>query len=195
MSLTVRATRPSFLLPPEGSHIARCYMVVDLGLQMSKKYGTAEEKILIGWELDQGTPSAPLIHLQAFTARLDRGTKLLQLLEGWYNKRFTEEECNAFRLSALIDQSCYLTLKHAPDYRDPFKQWAHVAHAAPLPQGVVYQNPVHPTVHFDFDSYSEANFLALPEKIRSKINKNDLKKAAQQLASTVCLLCSKTLRI
>jgi hypothetical protein len=183
MSLTVKATRTPFLPAPEGSHIARCYMVVDLGVQVNQKYNTAEEKVLIGWELDKYIGDRPFVHLQPYTARLDRGTKLLELLEGWYNKRFTKEECDDFRLSALIGQAGYLTLKQTADYHDPMKRWAQVAHIAPLPKNFVYEEAYHHPVHFDLDTYTRENFLALPEKIRSKINKSALKKAAEQLAA------------
>lgn len=184
MSLTVSATRTPYLPAPEGSHLARCYLLVDLGWQISSKYHTAEEKVLIGWELDTTIGDRPFVHLQQFTARLDRGTKLLELLEGWYNKRFTEAERTTFRLSTLIGQACYLTLKQTADYHDPLKRWAHVAHVAPLPKNFIYEEAYHQPVHFDLDTYTKDNFLALPEKIRSKINKNDLKKAANQLAAS-----------
>lgn len=185
MSLTVSATRTPYLPAPEGSHLARCYLLVDLGLQASPKYHTAEEKVLIGWELDTTIGDKPFVHMQQYTARLDRGTRLLELLEGWYNKRFTEAERTAFRLQSLINQFCYLTLKHTPDDQDPLKRWAHVTHIAPLPKGFVYEAAYHPPVYFDLDTYTQDSFLALPEKIRIKINKNNLRKAEKQMAERI----------
>ena len=36
---------------PEGTHLARCYQIIDLGTQHSEYYGKSSRKVLIGWEL------------------------------------------------------------------------------------------------------------------------------------------------
>ena len=53
MSLTVANTGGDFKPAPAGSHLARCYRIIDLGTQKVVWKGTekAMKKIIIGWEL------------------------------------------------------------------------------------------------------------------------------------------------
>ena len=51
MSLTAKDNGGSFVLAPEGLHVARCYALIDLGDQLNKTYGNHSPKVLIGWEL------------------------------------------------------------------------------------------------------------------------------------------------
>ncbi len=180
MSLTVKDKGNDFLPPPEGLHIARCYAVVDLGMQENKAFGTRSPKVLIGWELgDSIMPDGkPFIQMQSYTASISQSSKLRALLEGWRGKGFTAGELQGFQLRTLLGAPCYLTTKHIlnPQASQP---WSSIISICKLPNTVVCPPPVNPPLYFDLDEYSEAAYAALSEGIRKKINLGDVQGGTQ----------------
>ena len=50
MSLTVNGSSASSIEPiAEGTHLAVCSMLIDLGMQYSEQYKNSSRKVLIGW--------------------------------------------------------------------------------------------------------------------------------------------------
>jgi hypothetical protein len=174
MSLMIKENRSDFVLAPEGLHIARCYALIDLGLQKNEHFKNCLPKILIGWELYNASTSdnRPLIHLQRFTASLNAKSKLRSLLESWRGKSFTSEELQGFQLKNILGAPCYLTLKHTVNSHTQ-KKWANVISVCRLPESVVCPEPINKVLYFDLDHYSDDAYFALPENIRKKININN----------------------
>lgn len=173
MSLTVKDNGKNFLPAPEGLHIARCYAVIDLGVQFNSYYHNYAPKVLMGWELPTTLlPNGkPFIHHQRYTASLTDSSHLRQLLESWRGRGFTPEELAGFHLKHVLGVTCYLSMTHhAPLKSQPI--YAHVAGICPLPDGIVCPDPVNPTHYFDLDEYSDEAYHALPERIRQKIQLN-----------------------
>ena len=78
MSLTLKENSYTFVLPPEGLHIARCYALIDLGKQLNPFYQNTLPKVLIGWEfpdtlMENGKPFA---QFQRYTASLNEKAAL-----------------------------------------------------------------------------------------------------------------------
>jgi hypothetical protein len=186
MSLTVKDNGSDFLPPPEGLHIARCYAVIDLGMQINKAFGNTSPKVLIGWELSNTLmpDGKPFIQMQSYTASISPNSKLRGLLEAWRGKGFTPAELQGFQLQSILGAPCYLTIKHTPNPQAS-QPWANVISICTLPSSVTCPPAINPPIYFDLDNYSEAAYLSLSEGIRKKINLEDVKGAKQAATRVV----------
>jgi len=171
MSLMLKTNDPAFDLPPKGKHIARCFGLIDLGVQENKIYGTRSPKILICWELSDGlmADGRPYTIKQCYTASLNIKAKLRSLLESWRGKSFDTEELRGFQLENMLSEPCYLTIDHIVKENGK-KYFAKVVDTSPLPLSVHYPELKNTPFSFNLDYYTEDSYLAIPEHIRKKIN-------------------------
>lgn len=192
MSLTVKDNGGHFDLPPEGLHIARCYAVIDLGIQVNPCYGNSSPKVLIGWELTNTKmpDGRPFGQLQRYTASLSEKSNLRFLLEGWRSKSFTPEELKGFKLKYILGATCYLTTKHSVNPQTN-KKWSNVISICRLPNNIPCPPPINPTIIFDLDDYTEQTYLAVPENIRKKINLNSQMVQLSQHTALSTQYCSQ----
>lgn len=169
MSLTLKAYR-TCLPVPEGSHMARCYALIDLGMQYSQFYDVTLPKVMIGWELTQKLTKEgkPHIHFQCYTASLHEKALLRGLLESWRGEPFTAEELEGFELKNYLNQTCYLTIRQQLNSHTGFS-WPKVMAISPLPPFMCCGKAINPPIYFDLDAYSESDYLAVPEHIRKHI--------------------------
>lgn len=188
MSLLLKENSFTFVLPPEGLHIARCYALIDLGKQFNKFYQTILPKVLIGWEFSDTLMEngKPFIQYQRYTASLNEKSSLRSLLEAWRGKGFLPEELEGFEIKKVLGSACYLTTKHVINPNNQ-QRWSKVISVCPLPAVVNCPEPMNPMVYFDLDDYSESSYQAVPEGIRKIINLTDLKSstASEAIASGV----------
>lgn len=186
MSLTVKDNGGDFLPPPEGLHIARCYALIDLGVQVNQTFGNSSPKVLIGWELMDAMmeDGKPFIQMQRYTASLSEKSNLRGLLEAWRGRSFSPEELKGFKLKNILSATCYITTKHKVNQQTN-KRWSEVISICRLPQGVTCPQPFNKPIFFDLDEYTEESYLSVPEGIRKKINISGITGAhAQQQAQT-----------
>jgi hypothetical protein len=179
MSLTVKDNGGDFLPSPEGLHIARCYALIDMGVQINKTYGNSSPKVLISWELMDAfmENSKPFIQMQRYTASLSEKSNLRALLEAWRGRGFTAEELKGFKLKNILGATCYITTKHTINPQTN-KRWSEVISICRLPTGVMCPDPYNKSIYFDLDEYTEASFGSIPESIRKKINTSGIAKAS-----------------
>lgn len=103
---------------PEGTHLALCYRVIDLGTQQSSYQGAPRRthKVLVSWEIpgelmSNGDPYT--IH-QRYTWSMSEKALLRQHLESWRGKKFTESDFGpqGFNIKNLLGIACLLTVVH-----------------------------------------------------------------------------------
>lgn len=139
MSLTVNANGGSNLPPvSEGTHLAVCNMLVDLGLQTSEVYKNTTRKVLIGWEIPGETIKTedgehPRTLSKRYTASLNESANLRQDLAAWRGRDFTSEELEAFDLRNIIGKSCLLNVIHKESNG---KTYANISSIMALPKGM-----------------------------------------------------------
>ena len=183
MSLTVKDNSKNFLPAPEGLHMAHCYAVIDLGIQLNAHFNNYSPKVLIGWELPSTLmpDGNPFIQYQRYTASLTDGSHLRKLLESWRGRSFTPEELEGFHLKHILGVPCYLSIAHK---LNPKSQtiYANVVGICPLPEGTVCPDLFNPPLFFDLDDYSDDAYQAVPESIRQKINVSRGDAKANQVA-------------
>lgn len=171
MSLTAKDTPSTFELPPEGTHIAVCYLVVDLGLQPNSfDANKPKHKVLIGWETpeEKMKDGRPFAISSIYTISLNEKAVLRQHLESWRGRKFTEQELAGFNLRNVLGAACQISVVHntAPNG----KTYANVAAVMALPKGMQKPAPVNKPVAYDTSEPDPAALDALPEWIQNKIN-------------------------
>ena len=167
-----------FSLAPQGTHLAICYMVADLGLQESNFAGDKKVKhqCYVRWEMPhervewttpEGQPkSGPMTIGKFYTVSLHEKSALRKDLEAWRGRAFTDEELKGFDLFNLLGVGCQVTITHKDSggkVRD------NVGGIAGWPKGVpkatATENPVIKYSDDDRSQYSE-----LPDWIKKKLS-------------------------
>jgi hypothetical protein len=126
---------------PSGSHLARCYRIVDLGSQKVEYMGETkiQRKIMIGWELfgqdDEGAElvtedGKPMAIFKNYTLSWSENANLRKDLQSWRNKPWTDAEARRFDLKTIIGAYCMLNVIHREVNG---KTYANVATIGPVP--------------------------------------------------------------
>ena len=106
-----------FVNPPEGTHSARCWRVIDLGTQAEDFQGQIkyQGKILVSWELhcDERMDDGRLFTIgKKYTLSGHEKSNLRKDLESWRGKKFEDHEFGpgGFDIGKLIGVGCLLNL-------------------------------------------------------------------------------------
>ncbi len=125
MSFYVESTgNKEFKMVPPGSHLARCYRIIDLGTQATVWEGQQKflRKVMIGWEVhgeeDNGKPlltdeGEPLAMFKNYTLSWSENANLRKDLQLWRGTPWTDAEANRFDLKNILGQWCMLNVVHA----------------------------------------------------------------------------------
>ena len=175
MSLTVNANATSEVKPiAEGTYLAVCNMLVDLGMQYNETYKNSSRKVLIGWELPEETYEydGEVRHktlYKQYTASLSDKANLRQDLISWRSRDFTQEELAEFNLRNIVGASCLITVIHRESNG---KTYANISSIAALPKGFTKGKLSEPPVVFDLDTDDLAMIDKLPSWIGERIKKS-----------------------
>ena len=176
MSLTVNGGSSTTYDPiSEGTHLAVCSMLIDLGQQFSEKFGTSSRKVLIQWEVSDETIEldngpVPRTISKRYTASLNEKANLRADLEAWRGRKFTPEELEGFDLRAIVGKSCLINITHSKGQND--KVYANVGAVMALPRGTTPAKLSEPPVIYDIDADPLEKLDALPEWLQEIIKKS-----------------------
>lgn len=171
-----------FEMTPEGTYVARCYKIIDLGTQKgSEAYGGKEQhKVMIGWELLDNDvkmeDGRPFTVNQFYTVSLHEKSKLRKDLEAWRGKKFTAEELAGFDLANVLGVYCMLQVVHSEDGK-----YANVN--AIMSYKGEKPKPVNDNVVFDIDEPDMAVFETMSDNMKGKIMTAPEWKGSKQTAS------------
>lgn len=164
----------SFTPAPVGTHIARCFRVVDLGMQHGEYKGqpTRRSQILVSWELPDETieiegEQRPITTSKFYTNSLGEKANLRRDLESWRGRSFTDDELNKFDLEAILSAPCLLTIVGGENGKTK------VATVSGLPKNTFCPEQVNPTFSFWLDEFDETKFDSLSDGIKSIIQKSE----------------------
>ena len=126
---------------PEGTHIARCITVVDIGIQQTPWGG--KEKVYLGFEApgvrvewkdsDGNDHEGPAIIGSRYTNSINEKAILGQHLVSWRGKQFTDDERQGFDLFAVLGAPCMLSVTHNTKGD---RTYANITGIMRLPQGM-----------------------------------------------------------
>ncbi len=142
MSFYVEDKGGSFESTPIGSHLARCYRIVDLGTQKSEYQGQVKylHKVMLGWEIhgvnDDGTPikmqdGRPFAMFKNYTLSWSDKATLRIDLQAWRGRPFTAEEMRRFDLKTILGAWCMLNVIERAGTDG--KMYVNVANISPVP--------------------------------------------------------------
>ena len=157
---------------PIGNHVAVCFGVAELGSHKTK-YGY-KPKIRLFFELSNElmTNGKPFVISEACNISLGRNKegkagRLLELLEGWRGRKFTDKELEAFDVAKLIGVPCMLNVVHEVSGD---KLYANIANLAPLAKGVPKPTVVNKTFEYSIaengEVFPEGMFDWVIEKVK-----------------------------
>lgn len=170
---------------PPGSYIARCYLLVDMGEQLSDgKFGqSVQHKIRLGWEVfGEDETGAPLtvemdgVQRQmtigkTYTLSLNEKAGLRKDLTSWRGRDFTPEELEGFDITNILNVYCMLNITTS---EKDGKTYTNISAITPLPSALKNSKPPadHEPVMFNLDEPDWQVFEALPEWLSDTIKKS-----------------------
>ena len=170
---------------PPGSYIARCYLLVDMGEQLSDgKFGqSVQHKIRLGWEVfGEDETGAPLtvdmdgVHRamtigKTYTLSLNEKAGLRKDLTSWRGRDFTPEELEGFDITNILNVYCMLNITTS---EKDGKTYTNISAITPLPSALKNSKPPadHEPVMFNLDEPDWQVFEALPEWLSDTIKKS-----------------------
>jgi hypothetical protein len=119
-----------------GTHVARCYGIIDLGTQYSDKFGRWANKIMFQFELpaDLTEDGRPSIISKKYTLSLNDKANLRKDLESRLGRPVTAtEERDGFALDSMMGAACLLSILHGGNAE---KAYAYVAGVMSVPEGM-----------------------------------------------------------
>lgn len=147
MSFFVESTpkNSEYKMVPAGSHLARCYRIIDLGTQTVEWSGEMkfQRKVMIGWEIhgedEEGAPlvtddGRPLSIFKNYTLSWNENATLRKDLQGWRGAAWTDAEASRFDLQSVLDKWCMLNVVHKPGRgQNAGKMFSNVDGITPVP--------------------------------------------------------------
>lgn len=173
LTLTDSGGGGDFTPVPEGTHIARCVRVIDLGMQPgSQQYPEPRAKVLLAWEIPDemitidGEERPALIQAR-FTASLHKKSQLRSLLESWRGRAFTDEELKGWTLRNILDVACMVTVVHS---ESAGRVYANVKTVSKLPKGFTAPPRVSDLIWYEIEDCHNTVYHSLSEKLRATID-------------------------
>lgn len=170
MSLTAKeGSKSEFEIVPEGTYIAKCFKLIDLGTQTVEFAGETkfQQKVLISWELlDPETKmkdGRPFAASKRYTVSLHEKSALRKDLQSWRGKKFTEEELEGFDLKKVLGSYCQLQIIHTETNGTTYANVDTIMSTREKPQGV------NPLVSFDIDNPDMTVLESFSEKLKEQI--------------------------
>lgn len=165
--------------PPAGTHIARCYQIIDLGTREKTYPGRPTRKtheVRVSWELPdecadfgKGKLEPFAVH-KTYTLSLSEKANLRHDLENWRGKPFTEDELEAFDVFKVLGHPCMVTVTHVSKGDATY---ANVTAVTSLPKGIQAPAAVNPKVQFSLEDHDEEVFRSLPDFLKDIIRESD----------------------
>ena len=175
---------------PAGTHIAVCDMVADLGVQPgSGMYPKPKRQVFIRFEFlnerinfekDGKKMDGPAVLGKTYTASMNEKANLRHDLESWRGQSFTDEQAEAFDVSAILGKPCMVSITHVTKGT---KIYANITSLSKLMKGIDAKTlvPEIPPLYYGPDN--TATYAQLPEWLRKKIDTQIIAEPTDQAPS------------
>lgn len=165
---------------PQGTHIAVCDQVIDLGKQLIKSamYGeSVKHQVYIRWqipeeratwEVDGEKKEGPVVIGKTYTVSLGDKATLRKDLQAWRGKPFTPDELKGFDISKLLGVPATITVTHT---EKDGKTYSNIASVGGIPKGMPRPVPEGELLIYDDDNLDTFEKLSkrMQERITSQI--------------------------
>lgn len=178
MAINASASSQPRQLPPAGTHVARCYSIIDMGTRekiwQDKKRRSHE--IRISWELcnelhdfGKGQEEPYSVH-KNYTLSLSEKANLRHDLEAWRSKPFSDEELARFDVCKVLGAACMVTVTHVTKGDAAY---ANVTAVTGMPKGMQAPALVNPLVEYSISEHDQTVFDKLPDFMKEIIRGSD----------------------
>lgn len=166
-------------LPPAGTHLARCYSIIDIGTQHDTFQGKPKtaRKVRISFELPneqavfaEERGKEPFTISKEFTLSLHEKAGLRKTLEAWRGRAFTATELDKFDLANLIGAPAMITINHEKR-KDGDGMFAKLIAVATLMKGQQMPPAILDPIEYSVHMGRNEIFEALPDWLKEKIAK------------------------
>ena len=154
-----------------GMHAARCYAVIDLGIQYSELWKKEQHRILISWETDEMMITAdgeekPKAISKEFVLSLHEKADLYKTLISWRGKQFSPEELKGFDMKNVLGAPCLLNIV---ENKKDDRVYSNIGGITPLMKGQTPPPAVNEKIYFELTAETLGEMENLPEWVRKKI--------------------------
>ncbi len=157
--------------PPVGTHLARCYSIVDLGTQHGEYMGKPKvrNQIMVRFELPEELMSdgRPFSVAAFWTNSTNEKATLRIVLDTWRGKPMTEEEAKSFDLMKIIGVPGLVTLGRNKNNK------VRVVGVGPLMKNQKCPPQVNKSSAFWLDEFDPTAFNDLPDGLQAIIKRSD----------------------
>lgn len=155
-----------FKLVSEGTHLARCYLMVDIGLQETP-FGDKEQVVLY-WEISEQKmdDGRPMIIYSTYTNSMHEKSNLRRDIENWRGRKLTEDESKAFDLRVVLGHPCQLSVVHRNAANG--NTYANVQAVTGIPKGLPVPEAINDVICFDLDAGDDVSIL--PKWLQEKVS-------------------------
>lgn len=162
----------------EGTYVAVCTGVIDLGSQYNEFYKKSREEVLIIWTLPyelietESSGALPRQVSNNYSATISGASRLRGALEGWRGKAFTSDELKSFDLRNILGAPCLVTVKRIVSKTG--REYTSVDHVAPLPKGTPLPELSAEPILYDLSSdWAFDEMQKLPVWIQNRIKTSE----------------------
>lgn len=170
MSLIVSANQASTFSPiPDGTYLAVCSMLVDIGEQYNERHKKSVKQVVIEWEIPDETYTTsdgkekPKHVRKFYTLSLNEKSALRKDLAAWRGRDFTADELESFDLRNIVGKSCLVNITHNDSGYEV------VTSVMALPKGMEKGKLSDEPIIFDMDVDELKLIEYLPEWLQKKI--------------------------
>jgi hypothetical protein len=150
-----------------GTHLARCYQVIDLGHQTVEWQGTVKvlPKVRITWEIcdENMSDGRPFSISKEYTASIGEKANLRKDLVSW---GILGNDLKNFSLDSILNQPCQLSITHT---QKGDKVYASVNGVLGVLKNMPVPPLVNPAVKFDISKFDHDIFNSLTNYVQKKI--------------------------
>lgn len=181
MAIIAKSSGGNFprIVTPAGSHVARCYGMLEIGTEESEYKGEKKigYKVIVDFELPletavfrEGEPEKPHVISKEYNLSFHEKASLRLHLEAWRGAVFTDEEAKNFDITRLVGKACMLNITHKKS-ADGTKTYANINSISPMPKGLVCPDQINPTRILSYSDWDQELYMKLPEWLATKISK------------------------
>lgn len=162
----------------EGTYMAICCGLVDIGDHYSEQYDKVQRKVLIIWELS-GAGTVTINDMEVnrtmsnrYTMSFSNKSTLRKDLRSWRGREFTDEELRRFDLKNILSVPCQLQVIHTNSNGNTY---ANIAGIMSLPKGMPKPEQTNTTMYWDFEEneIGDSQYSMLPEWVRNIIENSE----------------------
>ena len=173
MALIATQSTSDFRQAPEGTHIARCIGLVDLGTQAGEFQGspTLKHECIVRWELPHETieidgQQAPLIISKFYTVSVNEKSNLRRDWESWAGRKVSHDELlHGLDLTKLLGRACQVSIQHTAQGK------ARVVAVTGLAKGMTCPPQHNKSVQYSIEQGRDEVFQSLPAGFQTIIER------------------------